>query len=519
MWCTVNNVVAAAAGIVTYSGTARTRIWATVWVIAGVTLMSLLAVTGRGPYDDEITNFHWVQSSDVHTIINVANSQDVHPPGSYVINRLLYQATGSWEHVKAVGGVLNALGLGLFFWLAYKEVPGRQSALLALMLATASTTVLWGASVRWYAYFDPLFAVLAAVALFADGSRAARTVVLGVGSVCLFYLSYAAFCAIPVLLIIHIARDLRDWKRREVAILIGVGAAALLICLPQLVVFIHVHMHNQDSQTGAPLQAVIQTGMTLLLGNSVFPIAPLPLAFGAIVAWVIALLLWRRQTSSVDRLAIGALFAGLLLMAASGVGIKPRNSVYLLPLVYLLVSAAIAALQSRPRIAATAAVTIYQLLGVWDVVAHENTIKQSYNTDYPGIVARVEGWSTMCARIVTFNHDPVLTYLLERRGMAQSSPYFSAIQPPTIPIRAGDCVAVVRTYHGIIPADRLERAYRAIGQEKWVRLVSLDIDPDRYHAVKAWLSHDSFPSFYVHVDVLKASEPRSLTSWSGLGAP
>jgi hypothetical protein len=145
---------------------------AALWVLAPLLLISAFAVLGKPPYDDEIINFHYVEGKDLASIIHTSNSEDVHPPGSYVINAFLYHLFGSWDRVKAFGGCLNALALSFFLWLAYDKVSDRQRIWLIGMLATASTIVLWGASVRWYAYFNPLFTMTFAIIAFTAYCRA-----------------------------------------------------------------------------------------------------------------------------------------------------------------------------------------------------------------------------------------------------------------------------------------------------------------------------------------------------------
>jgi hypothetical protein len=377
---------------------------------------------------------------------------------------------------------------------------------------------MWGASVRWYAYFNPLFAALLAVVLFSNLSRTVRSLVLGAGAILLLHLSYAAFCAVPILALAHVLRDHRDWKRRDIGMLLAVAAVAFIVCLPQLQTFVRVHMPNQASQTGSKLQAFLQTGMTLILGNTVFPVAAVPVIFAVIVLLAVVALLVARRMSKLDWLALAMLLAGALLMTATGIGIKPRNSVFLLPLAYLLVSSAVACLQTYARIVATVAIVIYQSLGVWNVIAHENTVKGSYNTDYNAISRRIESLAASCRRTVVFNHDPVLSYLLEQKGIAQSSPYHSGAGLVAVELSPGDCVAVVKTYRGIIPPDRLAKAYASIESAGLQHYASQNFNPDPYHSAKARLGHDAFPLFYAQLELLRAPRQTLIDSWSALGS-
>jgi hypothetical protein len=492
---------------------ASQRLLAALIVAIAVTLASIFAVLGKTPYDDEIANFRLVEGRDIGSVVRLANSTDVHPPGSYVINSLLYDVLGSWERVKIASGCLNALALALFAWLAYGTLQGRQRFWLIFLLATASTTVLWGASVRWYAYFNPIFTATLAILLFSDISRTARTVVLGAAVVLLFYVGYAAFCAALVLGVAHLGRDLQEWKLRDFLVLALCGVLALAVCAPQLLVFLRVHAPNQANQVGSPAKAFLQTALTLVLGNTVFPIAPLPLCYLLVVLLAVGFWLCTQRKSQLEWVVLGALSMGIACMILTGIGIKPRNSVYLLPLALLVVCSAIATLPRLPYLIASIALIAFQGVGILNVIAHENTIKGSYNTDFAQVMRQLRLWQSQCGAIVVLNHDPVLSYLLDQARITQSSPYERAIKP-TVRLAQGECAAVIKTYRGVIPEMAIAAMY-AVTDDNALRLVeSRDVDPDRYFAIKGRLAHDSLPPVYVHLDLYRASRDMLLPDWS-----
>src|SRR5580704_1557406 len=80
--------------------------------------ISYLSVVNGAPYDDEIFNINAVTKYGLKDLIQFINSTDVHPPGSYVINKILLDVFGSWNAVKTAGGVFNALGLAVFLFFA-----------------------------------------------------------------------------------------------------------------------------------------------------------------------------------------------------------------------------------------------------------------------------------------------------------------------------------------------------------------------------------------------------------------
>ena len=344
-------------------------------VALGISLISILAVFNGAPYDDEIFNFRLIQDHDLIELIYHVNMIDVHPPGSYVINKLLFDVLGSWNGVKLFGGFLNACCLALFLDLTFGTLDTRQRAILSFLLVTSASMVMWGASVRWYAYFNPVFALTFGLLMFSKLSRTARAIILTSSAVLLFYVGYIAFLAVPLLVFVHFARDYRELRWRDFATLAFLGCVALALCLPQLDVFLHVHMQNRGAQVSSPKAALAATAMTLLLGNAVFPIAALPAVFGATAILAFVYLVFSKQMSSHDVVTMAALVVGTFVMVVTGVGGKARNSVFLLPLVALVFSSAIAALPARLALVVGGVLVAFQAQGIANTVLHRNTIR------------------------------------------------------------------------------------------------------------------------------------------------
>ncbi len=474
-----------------------------------------VAVHQGSLYDDEISNVRQVEGHDIPSIIHTANSTDVHPPGSYVLNAIAFRLLGSWDGVKIAGGCLNAFALAFFLFMAFDSLTQRQRLLLAAMLATASTTILWGASIRWYSYFNPVFTAATALLLFSSQSRTFRSLILIVAATALFYLSYAAVCAVLILLIVHVGRDYHEWQRREVLRLAVMGALAFVVCLPQLQIFLHVHMANQGHQVGGPMTALVQTATTLLVGNAIFPVAPLPILYAAVAGASCLVWLFVRPKAPLQRLVVGALVTGLLVMAVLGIGIKPRNSVFLLPLTALVLCWAITALPPRAAAAATVVLIAFQGVCMRNVVLHVDTLKGSYNSDFPAAMRQIEQWRSRCGVVTVFNHDPVMTYLVDVAGLPQSSPYETTARPQ-LNIARGECVVVVRTFHGAIERSTVDAMYSLVTGGRWSLLDSSDIGPDRYFTLKGKLMHEQLPPFYLHLDMFRADSDIALQGWSTL---
>lgn len=369
-------------------------------VALSVGLISILGVLNGAPYDDEIFNISIVGNSDLKAIVRFINAENLHPPGSYVINKLLFEALGSWSAVKIAGGLFNAFGLAFFLDQTVGIIDNRRRVILSFLLATAASMVMWGASVRWYAYFNPIFVITSGVLLFSNLSRTIRTVFLTSSAVLLFYIGYLSIVAVPVLLVLHFGRDLSDLKWRDCSVLVVCGCVAMVLCAPQLDILLHVHFQNCDGQLSNPMAAFIQTMMTLIWGNAVFPIAALPVAFGVVAAVGYGYMALSRRISQLDGVVLAALFVALIAMTLTGVGGRARNSIFLMPLVALTLSSAMMALPSRLTPLAAFVLVAYQLQGIVNVILHQNTIKGSYNSHYYQAIDQIQAWKSICKRLI-----------------------------------------------------------------------------------------------------------------------
>jgi len=483
-----------------------------------------LAVIHSAPYDDEIHNIRYVSGHGVAWLIRAANSLDVHPPGSYLVNKLLLWMFRSWPLVKIAGGVLNGIGLSVFYGLAHGKIDKAQRPLLVFLLAAAATTVMWGASVRWYAYFNPLFAVTIAVLMFSSLSCTWRTVVLGASSVVLFHISYAAFCAVPALLAVHLVREWHTFKTggRDLTFLFVIGGVALALCIPQLLVFVQVHSAHEGRQRGSIIEALASTALTLVIGDAAFPTAAVPILAAFVIVLSVGYWLVRGPLSFTDKLSLVALAVGAAAMIATGLGVKPRNSVYLIPLVSLLVSSALSRLPTAAAVVAIGVVALSELISVRNVILHEGTSKGSYNTDYLAMVDRIRGWDARCGgNMRVFNHDAVLTFLLEQAKIPQSSPY-QRYSEDKVGLGPGTCVALVKTYRASFARHVVQEFYAEIENLHLIGLDQADIGPDPYYRQKSLIGHEPFPAHYGTLQLFRVREATSVENWRapmGRGGP
>lgn len=246
------------------------RVFGTALVFLGLAALAVVTTRVGLFFDDEIATIRMLDAArGWRAVVTAANSGDVHPPLGYVVDFALWQALGSWKAVQLCAGLANAAALAGFVWLAGVALPRRTWLVLSALLATMVTAVMWGASLRWYAWFNPVFALALAAQLWSPVCARTSAVLLALAAVLLFHIGYLAVVAVPLLGFVWLWRHGRSLRRSDLLVVTLAVAAALVLCLPQSHVLLTVHLAAQGPQRGAMAMAMLQSALTVLLGNAV----------------------------------------------------------------------------------------------------------------------------------------------------------------------------------------------------------------------------------------------------------
>jgi hypothetical protein len=448
--------------------------------------------------------------------INSDNAADIHPPTSYVLNKLAFDAFGSWKAVQFTNGILNAAAVAWFYYWAAAKVSRPERLALLVFLATAATIEMWGNSLRWYAYFNPVFFVLYTFALSRWLSITSRAAILAVGSVILFHISYLALIAAPVLWGSFIIASRQDLRAGAITRIAWILCAAVILCLPQLYVFVTVHLPGSD-QMGPIMYSAGQTISTLTLGNAVFPIDYIPVLLLLILP---AASLSSARTNLTDKffvLVLVGTLAGLLALVLIGLGSKGRNAVFLYPAALTLVVLTMTRSVFWIRWPALTILILVHLISVYNFVFHWNTVKGSFNTPFPRAMREIASLRRACpGQTYNFTHDSVLTYLIERAGGRVSSPYAPTAVDAHL-VREKDCVLIIHTFRGVIPLEIIARYNNPLDAEHFSFSRTIHLGYDRFHAIKARVGDEAFPEYYIAIDVYDVLRDAFIPDWYRLG--
>lgn len=405
-------------------------------------LYAFFALSSFG-FDDEFYNFNIIENFTIPEILAFNINADFHPLLSYFINLVLYRVSGSWDFVRLVSAVLVVSAM---VWAgAAMRRQGREAEglLLLVLLGTSPSLLLWGASVRWYAYF---LAVLIWLSLPPENQGARYWHKLFAGSYLLANLGYIAILAFFPLLVIY-------WRKHDglpkdkVRQILKIGPIYLLLYLPQLYLLFAIQIHNGEPQMHGLFRSATGYYLGQVSNQGVFPLSPagmLGLAGFLLAAFYILVKPGKQLLNNTFLLPYVVFTLSVVLLGFAG---KFRNVVVLEPFFALVLCASpFLASRSKGYMLALGLIITSSVVGQYNIFQQEDTIKSSWNISTRKALRTVATASQECRNFAVLVHDPTLTREYEALGY----PVFGPLATQTLTNFPSDpaCVFVVLTYPG-----------------------------------------------------------------------
>ncbi|MEK6789890.1 MAG: hypothetical protein AABY68_13160 [Pseudomonadota bacterium] len=351
-------------------------------------------------FDDEIYNIKLVEGLSLGQLFVAVQSDDVHPPLSYIINYLLFHALGSWSLVRVASASFVVLALALFCE-QIREQHGRHGWRLAYVgLLLSPSILMWCTSIRWYSYLLPVLAI----ALILPKRRAGWVYWMTGAAFCVVmsYISYIGLIASAgVLLWRYLNRDISE---KHLTVIVVALLLSSLAYLPQVYYLLTVHLHNMGGQVAPLLYSLAGAGLTAFGNHGLFPVSvPAILLLGA---WLVFLACNLRLRDFVSREGL-PLLAVVILLVASGLSFKYRNALILMPFLFLWVSARGSSDTNLSRM--FLGVLIFCTgIGLYHVVTHQSTLKHGWNINYGQVFNSIDELSAGCDEAYVGTFDQVV---------------------------------------------------------------------------------------------------------------
>jgi len=423
------------------------RTLAAAFLLASAAL-SVLVLARRNLYDDEIFSLHLVTGS-VANILRTAAEGDVHPPGMYLLAHCAYRILPSFRWMDLFPALVLYAGLAVFLFAVTPLLQRTRSQLCLLLLATLHPQLLmWDTTFRWYSWWTGLALIALTVALQPRIARptlsAARALTLGLLLACLFYLNYIVFLfAVALAAAMFLRYRTLPWKLALTRCLLTLGVFFLFVA-PQLRTLLTVHLPDGRAQRYGFAVSLLRLLQSVAVSEAYLPWHPLAILAGLVFAGLCAagaIALWRRAhnpqpeptppASVLESIVLfGLLF--FLLVAASGLGGKPRNGLLLIPVLALPAVLTVETLRPRTQTAILIFFALWSAVGIAHLLGRYGLTKSTMNDRPEQVVALVErGLASPaprsqppCAVVVTY--DSGLAFALAQANLARLlivSPY------------------------------------------------------------------------------------------------
>jgi len=433
-------------------------------------------------YDDEIYNLRVILLSLGDMFFNTQHG-DVHPPLSYLLNKAIYELFSSYKAILVFSILFNVGALAYFYHFAERKLDDIHAKLLLFMFVFINGgLLLWTNSVRWYAYWTPLFIILYTYLLKHQKLATKHLLIVGLLLSVMTYISYLTFLLLTALLILVLVSRKNDFSIRNILIL---GSVYFSLCAYQIYVFLTVHIHNKESQISNLINSIPNAVYGVINGGSVFLADPVFLVFSLLTLIIIIsglkAVLTSNKTNSPLLIQSIVLFVGLLtLMIITGVSGKYRNNIALSIPFYFIISYFLVTIKNIniKRIYLFFGF-IVSIISIFNLVMHQNTAKNSYNMP----VAKLAIFLQNPNNKIIFTYDPV-TYFYLKNQKYNVQYLLDKLPERTIDKRTN--IFLIKTYQGSLDDNlygKILKKYGAIAA--CMRKVHREeIGIDKYYKIK-----------------------------------
>jgi hypothetical protein len=448
-------------------------------------------------FDDEYFNITTIEKGYTYfDLITFINSMDVHPPGQYLLNKVLWDITNNWSAVRAFSACFAAIPIW-FLWLYAAQGASRLTGLFSFIaICLNPALLLWCTSLRWYAYFVPVFTLLALLIMVNPKTSSKFWVLFFLLSLILLMIGYAAIIIVPSGLVVALYAR-KEFLRKEIKVIAIIGLISLFLAAYQLFIFFSMYVNGMSSQPSDYYKAMQYLFLHLLSNQGAMPISLFGLSLIAA-----NLLLFCAALAGRRKVQFGSV-SGLYILSISGLFVtkltsKLRNLVMISAIQGVFQTKLYESIVSKPLLVTILALFAVGNLGsIYNVYMHRDTTKGGWNIPYGDVLADINEKrnSLACSSMQVVTHDPVIVYHAEK--LAFKTVFVGERNWKEDIVNYKGCHATVQTFRGNSPQSLMVEYHDLIDQLPHKK-DRISFGQDRFAQFKRRFSPD-IPDYYVTV--------------------
>jgi len=377
-------------------------------------------------FDDEFLNIWVVENFKSFEILYLDPSiNQHHPNGSLFLNSILYNTFGDWSLVRAFMGIIFALSLFFSFIILSRNKENFYQVILFILLCLNPSLLMLGTSLRWYSIFLPLVNCLIILVYKNPKKPLVFWVLFLFLTFLLVNLNYLAFLVVPILFC-YSAFQRSKKLISEIPYLISFILFSLYFSANHMSEFVFKISNYSSEQFDTILNSVI--GFWLFQTSG---LASIPFSYSGLLLIAVSLILFITFLINFKIVPKRFLYVYLVfsaILVISGLSWKFRNFYFLHPLDAYIKTNIISTLPKKYGILIMTLFVFSYLIGGYNSISHNYTMKGSWNLPYEKTVSEVNKIVREfdCKQTIIFNHDFGLSWHLNNNGYQTFNAYLPA---------------------------------------------------------------------------------------------
>lgn len=463
----------------------------------------ILAAINSTGFDDEFFN---ILIFEQYGLMSFKYTQiyDVHPPGSYVSNAILFKLLGSWQNVRIFSALLFSIILIFFCRYVSKKIGKESGLILILLLAFNPAFLIWCTSIRWYAYF---ICIVLWILILPKADGRYYWFKFSLGLFIMAFYSYMAFILFAPIFYLYYINDKRSLKIKFKQLLFF-GSIFFLLYIPQLQIFFERSISN-TSLSNQLILSGIYFYSSQISNQAIFPVSFFSyLSLAGFLIIMTSIFASGKKTYIEDRYFISYLFTNLILLSST-LSSMLRSHLLAIPFQALWISNSFNKIRLKKTfLSGLLFLFIANLSGIYNVLDKNYVIKNSLNINVNLAENYINKQNNFCeGKFIVVTYDPKLSWHLDKKINNLYSPY----------LRYKD-----KVIKNNISCLILLNTFRGVSQEKKQQLTKIlknanlkknkNIQEDMLYKYKK-LFIDSYPRYVISASYYENIDTEKLNNW------
>jgi hypothetical protein len=445
----------------------------------------LLRLYTKTFYDDELGTILVInQNLNIFSLYRYVNTWDVSPPLSYMLvfigSKLL-----SYQFAPLIFFPIQIYCLLKFTKEAsnFFKFDKKTTILFSITSIFNPTFLLWCTSLRWYSLWFPLAFLAISIFYFVSVKKDKHILILLLVFSIMFHLNYLTILFVFSLLLSNINFFLNDFikyvkKNYLIVILI------IIANFPQFFFLISYHMDNSSNQFGSYTLSFLFPLVTIIFGNSVFPLEVISIIFLLILTTVVFINIKKINVKKIYpyRKIIIFFFTFLIALFITKLGFKARHSLILYYLFLIFIFVNFNLIKNKIIIFLFSIILVsFNMYGLKNTIMQTNTIKNNINFPVKKIINFINQNSTSCKDVNVFTHNIKLKYYLSMMNIKNY--YINDSFSQSNMLKKNNCTFIIKSYFANNDSEEINKINQMFDNYK-KKFSSKSIRYDKFDNIK-----------------------------------